>query len=348
VISIVVVYNDRRAFNEILLKSLRKQTSKYELIAVENTERKFESAAEALNYGGSQANGEYIAFVHQDVELDSASWLQRVERILDGIRDLGIAGVAGMSEKGESDRERGRGCISDCGEIWQWSNPVQYPEEVQTLDECLLIVPRSVFSKMRFDEKTFDGWHCHGADYCLRIRQMGLKAYVIPAFVYHRSLRLNIKGLLEYQERLFSKHRGSYKRIFTTCGEISWPRLKLRILTKSFEPLYKKLFPTWICCLRKELAGSRTVLDLGCGYDSPLRHCNVPFLVGVELFDQYLRESKMKNIHNQYIKADVREIELKPRSFDAVVALEVIEHLTKREGYELIEKAEKWARKVII
>lgn len=347
-ISIVVVYNDRWALNEILLKSLKNQTSKYELIAVENTERKFVSAAEALNYGGRQANGEYIAFIHQDVQLDSASWLERVERILDGIPDLGIAGVAGMSEKGESDKERGRGCISDCGEIWQWSNPVQYPEEVQTLDECLLIVPKLVFSKMKFDEKTFDGWHCHGADYCLRVRQMGLKAYVIPAFVYHRSLRKNVKALLEYQKRLYNKHRGSYKHIFTTSGEISWPRLKLRILTKSFEPLYKKLFPSWICYLRKELAGSRTVLDLGCGYNSPLRHCDVPLLVGIELFEPYLQESKMKNIHDQYIKADVREIEFKPRSFDVVVALDILEHLTKEEGYELIQKAEKWGRKVII
>jgi len=348
VISIVVVYNDQRALDEILLKSLRNQTSKYELIAVENAERKFESAAEALNYGGRQAKGEYIVFIHQDVQLDSASWLERVERILDSIPDLGIAGVAGMSEKGESDRERGRGCISDCGEIWQWSNPVQVPEEVQTLDECLLIVPKLVFSRMQFDEKTFDGWHAYGADYCLRVRRMGLKAYVIPAFVYHRSLRRNVKDLLEYQERLYNKHKGSYKRVFTTSGEISLRTLKLRMLVRFFEPSYRRLFPSWICYLKEELAGSHSVLDLGCGYDSLLRYCNVPFLVGVELFDPYLRESKMKKIHNEYVKADMRQMEFKPKSFDVLVALDVLEHLTRREGYELMKKAEKWSRKLVI
>jgi hypothetical protein len=59
-ISIVVVYNNERTLNKTLLKSLKKQTAKFEVIALDNTKRKFRSASEALNYGGRQANGEYI------------------------------------------------------------------------------------------------------------------------------------------------------------------------------------------------------------------------------------------------------------------------------------------------
>ena len=93
-------------------------------------------------------------FIHQDVELDSDSWLVKVEKLLDDILELGIVGVAGMSKKGRNFTERRRGYISDCGEIWR--EPLEKAEVVQTLDECLLIVPKSVFDKMRFDEKTFD------------------------------------------------------------------------------------------------------------------------------------------------------------------------------------------------
>jgi hypothetical protein len=214
-VSIVVVYQNEQALNEILLPSLGNQTAKFQLVKVDNTKGRFKSAAEALNYGAKQANGKYIMSVHQDVELDSNSWLEKAEEILDSISDLGIAGVAGMSEKGRDFAERARGHLSDCGEIW--GRPLQRPEEVQTLDECLLIVPQSYLGKLQFDEKTFDSWHCYGVDYCLCCRQMGLKPYVIPAFIYHRSLRRNVENLLKYQKRLYAKHKKNYKRIYTTC-----------------------------------------------------------------------------------------------------------------------------------
>jgi len=346
--SIVSVYNSERSLNEILLPGLKDQTAKFELNTINNTKGQFKSTAEALNYGGKHANGKYIMFVHQDVDLGSSSWLEEVEKSLDSIPNLGIAGVVGMSKEGKDNRERGRGYISDSGEIWRWSNATQKPQELQTLDECLLIIPKLVFSKLQFDEKTFDNWHCYGVDYCLSVRQMGLKPYVIPAFIYHRSLRVNVKNLPKYQKRLYNKHKKNYKNIYTTCGEISWLKLNLRSIIKILLPLYRRLFPSWIDQLKKELAACDTVLDLGCGYNSPLQHCNVPFSAGVELFEPYLQESKKKAIHNQYIKTDIRKLELKAKSFDAVIALEVLEHLTKQEGHELLKKMEGWARKKIV
>ena len=347
-ISVVVVYNNERTLNEILSKSLKNQTAKFELITLDNTRGQFKSAAEALNFGGRKAMGKYIMFVHQDIELDNDSWLENVEKLLDDINDLGIAGVAGMSEKGRNDAERRRGCISDCGNIW--GEFLKKKEEVQTLDECLMIVLKSVFEKIQFDEKTFDNWHCYGADYCLVIKQMELKTYVIPAFVYHRSLRSNIKGLVTYQKRLYNKHRENYRRIYTTSGEIYWLRLKYVECIRFFRPFYKKFFKNsnWIEYLKREVSSCDAVLDLGCGYNSLLQYCEISFSVGVELFEPYLVESKKKGIHNEYIKADIRKVEFKSRSFDVVTAIDVLEHLTKEEGYELIRKMEKWGSKKII
>jgi len=113
-------------------------------------------------------------------------------------------------------------------------------------------------------------------------------------------------------------------------------------------PLYNRIFPPWTNELKKELSDSRTVLDLGCGSHSPLQHSPVTYSVGVELFKPYLEESKRKGVHSEYILADIREVEFKPKSFDAAIAIEVLEHLTKQEGYELLKKMERWARKKII
>jgi SAM-dependent methyltransferase len=120
------------------------------------------------------------------------------------------------------------------------------------------------------------------------------------------------------------------------------------LVVEVLSPLYKRVFPGWIENLKGELASCDTVLDLGCGYNSLIQYCNVPFSVGVELFEPYLEESKKKHIHDQYIKADIRKVEFKPKSLDAILCLEVLEHLTKEEGNELIKRMEKWAKKKII
>lgn len=347
-ISVVCVYNNEQALERILLSSLKNQTASFEFIKLDNTAGRFKSAAEALNYGAKQANGKYIMFVHQDVELDSALLLEKVENILNLIPDLGIAGVAGMSETGKTDKERGRGYISNCGQIWECANPVEKPEKVQTLDECLLIVPKSVFNKLQFDSDVFDNWHCYGADYCLSVREIGLNPYVIPVFIYHRSLLTNVKNILRYKKRLFNKHRKNYNHIYTTTGKISWPNLAKRSVFNFLLPFYNRIFPPWIEYLQREIGRDDTVLDLACGYNSPLQYCDIAFSVGVELFTPYLEESKKKGIHNEYIEADIKEVYFKPKSFDVVLAIEVLEHLAKDEGYELIQKMEAWARKKVI
>ena len=119
-------------------------------------------------------------------------------------------------------------------------------------------------------------------------------------------------------------------------------------LKQTFKSIYKKIFFDLTHYLKKELSNCDSVLDLGCGSNSSIQHCNIPFSVGVDIFEPYLEESKKKKIHNQYIKEDIRKVEFKPKSFDAVIALEFLEHLTKEEGYALIKKMEKWAKKKII
>jgi len=219
-ISVVCMYIDEEHLRENLLKSLENQTVEFELIKIDTTA--FESASKALNYGGRMAKGKFIMFVHQDVILFGNFWLEDVERTLNNIQHLGIAGCAG-SKKGNLQV----GFIKDRDRLW--GKPLTKPELVQTLDECVLIVPKIVFDKLQFDEETFTAWHCYGADYCLSVREkLGLNAYVIPAFIHHNSPSLNVKDFLREQAKLFSKHQAYYKHIYTPCGELT-ETLRLKI-----------------------------------------------------------------------------------------------------------------------
>jgi len=49
-----------------------------------------------------------------------------------------------------------------------------------------------------------------------------------------------------------------------------------------------------------------------------------------------------------FVQADVTHLEFSADSFDAVVMLEVLEHLNRQDGEDLLVKAQGWARKRVI
>ena len=108
------------------------------------------------------------------------------------------------------------------------------------------------------------------------------------------------------------------------------------------------MFHTSVYCLKKELADTDSVLDIGCGSDSPIKYSNTTYRVGVEGFRPSIESSKKKHLHNDYILGDLRHLNFKPGSFDTVIMVEVLEHLTEEEGAKLLEKAEIWARRKIV
>lgn len=254
-ISVVCVYNNKTILEDCLLKSLHVQTTGYELILVDNTEGRFKSASKALNFGAGNAKGKYVMFVHQDVDLRSSSWLDDVERMLDSIANLGIAGVAGKKDT--------KGVMTN---IKQGNPPVlagrlqiEKPTEAQTLDECLVIIPRSVFNKLQFDEETCSDWHLFAVDYCLSVAVLALGVYTIPMYAYHRStgsrvgnpfrIILNTGSLPEGYYctlgKLLVKHRHCYRMIYTTTEDwdtrlpLTFQRIRLlprELLLAGIEP----------------------------------------------------------------------------------------------------------------
>ncbi len=102
--------------------------------------------------------------------------------------------------------------------------------------------------------------------------------------------------------------------------------------------------------LRKELKDCGSVLDLGCGNNSPLRYCSGLSMhkVGIEIFEPNIEESKYNNIHDKYICDDILKIDFHDNCFDAVILIQVIEHLNKKEGEIILDRMERWAKKKIL
>lgn len=211
-ISIVSVYNDEAVLRERLLASLASQTTPHQTITVDNCESRFQSAAAALNWGAAQASGDWILFAHQDVALLTDEWLTRAERILTELNPAGWCGVAGSDASGKF-----RGMLIDRAHLS--GEPFATPQEVQTLDECLLIYRRQANDHVYFDED-LTGWHAYGVEACCAAIRAGARNYVLPIPIWHDSKSTNLAGLEDAHLYVWQKHGEALRRIVTTCGNL--------------------------------------------------------------------------------------------------------------------------------
>ncbi len=96
----------------------------------------------------------------------------------------------------------------------------------------------------------------------------------------------------------------------------------------------------------------KDILDVGGGGGEPMRFLSKKHKfrqrVSADIFLAFLKESKEKGTHDEYILCDARHLPFKKKSFDIVLCLETIEHLGKENGLKLLSDLEEIARKQVI
>lgn len=119
--------------------------------------------------------------------------------------------------------------------------------------------------------------------------------------------------------------------------------------------LFRRTFPevmrfVYLNTLRRELAGCRSVLDLGCGALSPTSLLGFAHAVAVDGYAPLLEEARRHGTHQEYHCADVRTIGslFRPRQFDCSIALDLIEHLTPEDGLALIRTMEALSTRAVV
>ena len=109
------------------------------------------------------------------------------------------------------------------------------------------------------------------------------------------------------------------------------------------------LAPNYSVVLRTAIGDAATLLDVGCGAASRIRNFpeRLPHTVGIDAFEPALEASRASGIHDEYRLVDARRLAdaFDPASFDVVLAVDVLEHLTREEGVALLRAMEQIARK---
>jgi SAM-dependent methyltransferase len=101
--------------------------------------------------------------------------------------------------------------------------------------------------------------------------------------------------------------------------------------------------------MRRALRDCRSILDLGCGTDSMVQQfTHGRFVVGVDRYLPSLRRNQELSSYSALVNGDIAESPFGSGSFDAVVALDVIEHFEKEAGFRLLGAMERVARRRVV
>ena len=102
--------------------------------------------------------------------------------------------------------------------------------------------------------------------------------------------------------------------------------------------------------LRKLDGNATSVLDLGCGRGRTARSIKKRgyYLAGLDIYLPCVLVCREKGHYNDLILGDVTHPPFKPKSFDIVWCLEVLEHQNKEDGLRLIKEMEDIARRLVI
>lgn len=239
--TVVCIYNSEEILGDYLAKGLAIQDFQHQDIFIDNTKGRFTSAAQAFNSVIPDIRGEFAVFSHQDILFTREDTLCQAYGMLKKNKSVGVAGVAGVRDR--------TGVITNIMHGFppfypEGSKKLKGIEKVQTLDECLFIVPKAVLLDLPFDEETCSGWHLYSVDYCLSAGK-STDVVVLPLDLYHRSSGDSMSDdYYRILRKVARKHSGCCDTIFSTCG--NWSTNKWKLEFYLFKIRTRKRLKQWL------------------------------------------------------------------------------------------------------
>ena len=162
----------------------------FEWIIVDNSNNQY-NIFQAYNEGVARSTGDILCFMHDDILFLTDGWGGKVQRHLE--MGVGLIGVIGnhllpdhpaswwttslrsghVVQRSHVDN-RNTDIIFD-----KYRQPSLNYSEVVTVDGLWFCMPKNLFSRIRFDEDTFHGFHCYDTDICMQVLQLGMSVRTV-------------------------------------------------------------------------------------------------------------------------------------------------------------------------
>jgi GT2 family glycosyltransferase len=166
----------------------------YEFIIIDNSNNLY-SIFSAYNEGVKRSKYEVLCFMHDDIIFKTNDWGIKVMNRLNSPK-LGAIGVAGSPYYAILPGAWWSGGYI-CQSIYDEQELAYQPKQdnalpVVVLDGLWFCVRKSLFSKIRFDDTTYNGFHYYDMDISLQIQQTGYKLLsVYDISIQHSSGKLD-------------------------------------------------------------------------------------------------------------------------------------------------------------
>lgn len=176
-----------------------------------------------LDLARQTAGCEGVVLLHDDTELGTASRTQ----VLDALKesDVGLVGVVGGRDLHGPiwvDARSWAGVANDSYGRREYGPPAG---DVDVVDGLLLAIAPAAYSKLDFDQKTFPAFHAYDTDYCLQVREAGLRVRVVP--VDYRHVDKGDLGDRSAFEQGSSQLRSKWPHRITPLGSVERVTLRL-------------------------------------------------------------------------------------------------------------------------
>lgn len=255
-VTIICVSNDVDVLNACLQRSVDEAHAtapRTELIVIQNTDNRFDTAGAALNFGVRQARNAACVFVHQDVFLHSLARLEEAAAHLSSHPEEGLVGAIGI-DRGRILRGQVRDRMIVSG------TKAESSIAVESLDEVLFMATTRQLREEPLSEDSELAWHAYAVEYGARMRRLGKSVSAVNIPLTHNSLTINLALLTEAHEHV-ARLYPELTPLMTTCGVIGGERTRtLPRLLESNRWRLRWLKASWRAYKVRKLVNSRRLV----------------------------------------------------------------------------------------
>ncbi len=183
----IIICSRKKDPPEILRRNISDTVGvEFELVTIDNSNNGY-SLFSAYNEGVRRSKGDILCFCHDDILFHSGNWGSTIQELFsdESVGALGVIGTHFLPNAPmywwSSPFISQYSINNDNGEVSLNDNRDYFHEhlaDVVAIDGVCFFIPKRLFSSIRFDDKTYDGFHVYDMDISMQVQKLGKRVCV--------------------------------------------------------------------------------------------------------------------------------------------------------------------------